>query len=62
MTKIAAMDPLVRVRDLEVSFRIDRHVVFDAVKRVSFDIPQDTTVALVGESGSGKSEIGRAHV
>jgi peptide/nickel transport system ATP-binding protein len=50
-----AMDPLVRVRNLEVSFRIDRDVVFEAVKRVSFDIPQDTTVALVGESGSGKS-------
>ncbi len=32
-----AMDPLVRVRNLEVSFRIDRDVVFEAVKRVSFD-------------------------
>jgi peptide/nickel transport system ATP-binding protein len=49
------MTPLVSVRNLEVSFRIDRHVVFEAVKRVSFDIPQNTTVALVGESGSGKS-------
>jgi peptide/nickel transport system ATP-binding protein len=48
-------NPLVRVRNLEVAFRIDRSVVFEAVKRVSFDIPQDTTVALVGESGSGKS-------
>ena len=48
-------DPLIRVRNLKVSFRIDRHVVFDAVKGISFDIPQDTTVALVGESGSGKS-------
>jgi peptide/nickel transport system ATP-binding protein len=47
--------PLVSVRDLEVSFRIDRHVTFDAVRRVSFDIPQNSTVALVGESGSGKS-------
>jgi peptide/nickel transport system ATP-binding protein len=49
------MNPLVSVRKLKVSFRIDRSVVFDAVKGVSFDIPQDTTVALVGESGSGKS-------
>ncbi len=27
----------------------------EAVKGVSFDIPENTTVALVGESGSGKS-------
>ncbi len=50
-----ALTPLVRVRDLEVSFRIDRQVTFHAVKRISFDIPQNATVALVGESGSGKS-------
>jgi len=50
-----ANTPLVSVRNLDVSFRIDRHVTFDAVKRVSFDIPQNATVALVGESGSGKS-------
>ena len=49
------MTPLVSVRDLAVSFRIDRHVTFDAVKGVSFDIPNNSTVALVGESGSGKS-------
>jgi len=55
MTQNSDTNPLVRVRNLEVSFRIDRHVVFEAVKGVSFDIPRDTTVALVGESGSGKS-------
>ncbi len=49
------LDPLVRVRNLSVSFRIDKHTTFDAVKRVSFDIPRNSTVALVGESGSGKS-------
>jgi len=48
-------DPLVRVRNLRVSFQIDRGHVFDAVKGVSFDIPRNSTVALVGESGSGKS-------
>jgi peptide/nickel transport system ATP-binding protein len=48
-------DPLVRVRNLRVSFRLDRHTSFDAVKGISFDIPRNTTVALVGESGSGKS-------
>ena len=48
-------DPLVRVRNLRVSFRLDRHTSFEAVKGVSFDIPRNRTVALVGESGSGKS-------
>jgi peptide/nickel transport system ATP-binding protein len=48
-------DPLVRVRNLRVSFRLDKHTVFEAVKGISFDIPRNSTVALVGESGSGKS-------
>ncbi len=54
-TPATAGDPLVRVRDLRVSFRLDRHTTFEAVKGISFDIPRNTTVALVGESGSGKS-------
>jgi peptide/nickel transport system ATP-binding protein len=49
------MSALVSVRNLDVSFRIDRKVTFDAVKGISFDIPGNATVALVGESGSGKS-------
>ena len=49
------MAPLVSVRDLRVTFRIDRHTMFEAVKGISFDIPVNSTVALVGESGSGKS-------
>jgi peptide/nickel transport system ATP-binding protein len=49
------MSALVSVSNLRVSFRIDRHTVFDAVKGISFDIPENSTVALVGESGSGKS-------
>jgi len=53
-TKFAA-DPLVAVRNLRVSFRLDRRTTFDAVKGISFDIPHNSTVALVGESGSGKS-------
>jgi peptide/nickel transport system ATP-binding protein len=48
-------DPLVRVRDLSISFRLDKRTTFEAVKNVSFEIPRNTTVALVGESGSGKS-------
>ncbi len=50
-----AADPLVRVRDLKVAFRLDRRHTFEAVRGISFDIPRDSTVALVGESGSGKS-------
>jgi peptide/nickel transport system ATP-binding protein len=48
-------EPLVSVRNLRVSFRLDRHTSFEAVKGISFDIPRNSTVALVGESGSGKS-------
>ena len=50
-----ALDPLVRIRDLNVTFRIDKHNTFEAVKGISFDIPKNATIALVGESGSGKS-------
>src|SRR6188474_2897008 len=46
---------LVRVRDLQVSFRLGKHKVAEAVRGVSFDVPQNRSVALVGESGSGKS-------
>src|SRR5438876_11841232 len=49
------MEPLVSGRNLRVSFRLDRHTTFEAVKGISFDIPKDSTLALVGESGSGKS-------
>ena len=46
---------LLQVRNLRVSFRLDKHTTFEALKGISFDIPENTTVALVGESGSGKS-------
>src|SRR5436305_6165930 len=49
------MEPLISVRNLRVSFRLDKHTTFEAVKGISFDIPKDSTLALVGESGSGKS-------
>ena len=48
-------DPLLSVRNLRVNFRLDKHATFEAVKGITFDIPQNATVALVGESGSGKS-------
>ena len=50
-----AAGPLLQVRDLRVSFRLDKKTSFEAVKGISFDVPRNATVALVGESGSGKS-------
>ena len=57
------MSTLLSIKDLRVAFRTGKvgGVVqrFEAVGRgdtgVSFDVPENTTVALVGESGSGKS-------
>jgi len=50
---------LLSIQDLKVAFRmgkIDGQMQRQlAVKGVSFDIPENSTVALVGESGSGKS-------
>ncbi|MFC0251089.1 ABC transporter ATP-binding protein [Massilia consociata] len=46
---------LLQVRDLRISFRVDRKNTVEAVKGISFDVPGNSTVALVGESGSGKS-------
>ena len=54
-TPIMAGDPLLSVRNLRVTFRLDKHSRFEAVKGIAFDIPHNSTVALVGESGSGKS-------
>ena len=53
------MTILLSIENLRVAFRTGKvgGVVqrFEAVKGVSFDVPENTTVALVGESGSGKS-------
>ncbi len=54
-TPITSNEPLLQVRNLRVTFRLDKHSSFEAVKGISFDIPRNATVALVGESGSGKS-------
>jgi peptide/nickel transport system ATP-binding protein len=49
------MTSIVSVQDLRVSFRLGKHRVVEAVRGVSFEVPENGTVALVGESGSGKS-------
>jgi peptide/nickel transport system ATP-binding protein len=46
---------LLEVKNLRVTFKIDKHTTFEAVKGVSFNVPENSSVALVGESGSGKS-------
>ncbi len=50
------MTDLLRVEDLAVSFNVEGGQI-EAVRGVSFRVPQGGTVALVGESGSGKSVI-----
>jgi microcin C transport system ATP-binding protein len=50
-----ADDPLLRVRDLSVTFSARKGEPFTAVDRASFEIHKGETLALVGESGSGKS-------
>ncbi|WP_457351314.1 ABC transporter ATP-binding protein [Roseateles sp. P5_D6] len=50
---------LLSIQDLKVAFRMGKQNGAMqrtlAVKGVSFDVPENSTVALVGESGSGKS-------
>ncbi|MBI4416323.1 MAG: ABC transporter ATP-binding protein [Euryarchaeota archaeon] len=48
------MEPLLRVQDLKVYFRILKGTVH-AVDNVSFDLDRGQTMGLVGESGCGKT-------
>ena len=53
-------DPILQVKDLEVTFRGRRGKQAYVIKGVSFDLSAGETLSLVGESGSGKTTIGRA--
>src|ERR1044072_1358293 len=53
------VEPLLRVRDLRVSFQLDEGKV-RAVDGVSFDVFPRQVVGIVGESGCGKSVTMRA--
>ncbi len=61
------MKPLIKIRDLDVTFPIGKSGFFgkpaaylQAVSGVSLDIQKGETLGLVGESGSGKTTLGRA--
>lgn len=54
-----ALDPLLRVRGLEVRFFLKEGIV-RALNGVDYDLPAHRTLGLVGESGCGKSITARA--
>ena len=57
-TPVNSARPLLSIQDLKVAFRLGERgatTLAQAVKGISFEIAENSTLALVGESGSGKS-------
>lgn len=54
-TTTAQAVPLLKIRDLRVSFQRHREEAFEAVKGIDLDLQPGESLAIVGESGSGKS-------
>ena len=50
-------EPLLKVRNLEVSVRDKKGAEFKIVDDISFDVQPGEVIALIGESGSGKTTI-----
>ncbi|MBS4197788.1 ABC transporter ATP-binding protein [Lederbergia citri] len=53
------MEPILKVRDLRVSFHT-RDGEFEAVRGINFEVKKGETLGIVGESGSGKSVTARS--
>ena len=53
------MSTLMSIRDLTVKFQTPRGLL-EAVRSVSLEIPDGTSIGIVGESGSGKTVMSRA--
>jgi oligopeptide/dipeptide ABC transporter ATP-binding protein len=53
-------ESLLKVVDLEVSYRVGANQTLTAVDRVSLEIRRQEALGLVGESGCGKSSLARA--
>ena len=51
----AAPQSVLTVQNLQIAFDMGSAGIYEAVRGISFSIPDQQTVALVGESGSGKS-------
>jgi len=54
-----ANDPILELRNLYVTFKLDQKNTVNAVSNASLIINQGDTVGLVGESGCGKTTLGR---
>ena len=55
-----AAEPVLRVEDLVVEFRLGKREVVHAVSGIDFEIYPGETLGLVGESGCGKSTTARS--